>query len=544
MKVMLLIAAILMFSLNGFAKVKTQKKSSKDAYSFDIEVYYKLKFADREKYLKLYVDFVKEVDTEKQASHNSQFDLYRILFPTADAAYGKDYCLTGGVFYAPPCNDASRQKLFSEDIKVAFSGCASGNRCAAYFGLDASGNGLCYKNEGSATSECAKQSNDTTIQKLNQTLANRYDPKAIALQKALDQDLNQNNLIKKYCLDKSAKGPACKRLAAGVTNYNNKKGGTGTDTPPAEMGKGCGEAEAQALSKKENKVINPIWHKMLGMSAFSCGKPFEDRARNLGVCSLQTESPIPNVDRDLSSGNYDNLKAAINDLQNGREVKQNSDGWNSFTNYFGITPAEHKNIFCAKSSKEAWSAMKDHTKFSVNNPSNDANSQRRRDQFKKCFFDNIKEETVERNGVKEYQYLSKNHYDVCRFKEGQKFEPGSPRFNDLVANLAKYKGKMYFSDNRNGNCYALEKVSNNCSDIGDLRERQRSGLSCESDPNKTQGYFRLNPVHKSDSSATLTDGKTLFEKFAPFEYNCGENAKRCGADTDYKCVDERGNAVQ
>ncbi|MCC6137004.1 MAG: hypothetical protein IT287_00090, partial [Bdellovibrionaceae bacterium] len=240
------------------------------------------------------------------------------------------------------------------------------------------------------------------------------------------------------------------------------------------------------------------------------------------------------------------LKVAINDIQNGREVKPNTDGWISFTNYFGVTPVEFKNVFCSKSSEDAWKAMK--RPEMSNSQSSDPTSKRRRDEFKKCFYDNIEEKTVERDGVKSIQYVSKNHYDVCRFKDGQKFEPGSPRFTDIVANLGKYKGKMYFTDSSNGNCYALENVAGRCNEIGDLKERQRSmekkTLVCENDPNKAQGYFRLTPVHKSDSSATLVDGKTLFEKFAPYEYNCGSNPVRCGADTDYKCVDDRTGVTQ
>ena len=86
MKALLLVLTIFAFSVNSFAK--EQKKSPKGKYKFDINVYYKLKFPDRQKYLQLYVDFVKEIGKDGKIAHKADLDLMQLLFPTADAADG------------------------------------------------------------------------------------------------------------------------------------------------------------------------------------------------------------------------------------------------------------------------------------------------------------------------------------------------------------------------------------------------------------------------------------------------------------------------
>lgn len=551
MKAMLLILTILMFSVNGFAKTKVQKKSSKDAYKFDLNVYYKLKFPDRQKYLEMYVNFTKEVEAEMQAENKSRFDLYNLLFPTADAADAS--CNTGGIYYEPPCK-ALTSAQFPDDLKTAFSGCTSNNRCAAYWGLDSSGNGLCWKTEGkklgehNATGQCAAQSSPEAIQRLNQALANQYDAKSKALQKALDIDLNKNAGITKFCLDKASnkrKG-ACAKLAKGVEDFRNKAGGTGTDiTTNDQSGKGCTSAEAGAIDAVTRKATDPVWYKMLTMAAAGgCpgGVSYEEMVRKVGICEAYTGddgAARPNVEEDIR--NMDNLRNAIHAFQN-QKTPEKGDQWNSFTRYFGVTPDEFKDVLCLKTSGQVYGKVfgdNGSDKLGVNAHGGDGDMfKKRRANFKQCVKNNIKKETINSNGEQIDKFVSKDAGKVCRFK------PATANFDDILANPSKYKGKYFFSDNAGGNCYGLDRVSKNCHDIGDWTEKQTNKLFCTAADKgadgtvsmNQKGYFRLNPVHKSDNSVKLVDSENLSKNFMFYEYDCGSSV-RCTSENNY-CNDK------
>lgn len=542
MKAILLVLTILAFSVNGFAKGKSASVK-KSKYGFDWTVYYKLKFPDRQKYLQLYVEFVKELEAKNKVAANSEINLMNLIFPEAHAMkYGTDYCITGGIFYTPPCK-ALRSSEFPESIKPAFSGCTSGNRCAAYFGLDASGNGLCYKSESSATTECANQSNADAIQRLNTALANKYDPKSRALQTALDIDL-KNNLIDKACLSASTKGNSCKKLAAAVETYRAKAGITGT-TPPGtdimtgDTGKGCSDAELQAITKEKGMmgnrqgVAHPVWYQMLKMGGLACGRSMEEMQKTMGVCLTDPRVSLPNVASDIQA---DNLSAAIRLLENNRTSELTINQKDAFANYFGMNTDDFKKVFCSKTAGQAYQSG---NSLNYNIGAGGDAAKARREMFKGCLNSTIEKKTFNENGEKVDRYVSKNHYDVCRF------QPARARFEDIISNPDKFKGKYFFSDNTSGNCYGLDKVSRSCSDIGTLKERQNSKLYCSASETPAAGtistesnaYFRLEPVHKSDNMAAVADGASLTKNYTFYEYNCGSTTPACTSENNY-CNDK------
>lgn len=543
MKALLLVLTIFAFSVNSFAK--EQKKSPKGKYKFDINVYYKLKFPDRQKYLQLYVDFVKEIGKDGKIAQKADLDLMQLLFPTADAADG--VCLTGGIYYTPPCG-ALRSTEFPDEIKSVFSGCTSGNRCAAYFGLDASGNGLCYDTQDNATKECQGKSSPEAIQRLNGALANQFDPKARALQKALDIDL-KNDLIETHCLSKSSKKGACARLASAVETYRSKAGATGAAAPPDAGnlgGKGCIEAEVQALEstgKGAGKGLNRLWYQMLKSGAIACGAPsFTAMQQKMGVCEINDSDVVENVERDLRSGDYDNLLRALNTLENGKPVNARSDEWKSFTYYMGITPDEFKRVFCAKDTSAAAEAGLGVTKSAAGIGTEDfgkltiTDHTNRRDAFKNCVKEVFKKQTVDGADVKAI-YTSNRRNSVCQFKSA-KFDPA-----DITGNTAKYTGgKYYLSDNKTGQCYALERAGTDCNSMGNLTERQKGGVyDCKAKNGSTSlpTFYRLKPINGGDTSPIVKEGDALLSSFSFQEYDCGGNFKHCGIDNNY-CKDENG----
>lgn len=560
MKAMLLIVSILIFSLSGFAKTKAQRKYTKESFKFDQKVYYKLKFPDRAKYLGAYVKFVKEIEADKQAANKSTFDLYKLLFPTADAQIGVTHCLTGGIYYTPPCGTL-RETEFPASLKTVFAGCTSNNRCAAYFGLGADGNGFCYQNEGNATKQCADQSNPEAIGRLNNALANKYDAKSQALQTALNIDL-KNDLIAKECLDKGSQKGACGRLAASVAEYKKVAGGTGGAattadgvTPNDQMGKGCTQAEALAVAKATNTSTavgmahDTVWYKMLTMAAQGAcpgGVSIEDMMRKVGACQFSVvdrKQGTVDVEKDLR--NMDNLRAAVNNFVSGKNVEK-GDQLNNFTKYFGVTPDEFKKVFCAPTAGHVYAQVFGPQGNGSGGLQANSLGGDRRENLKYCVKTNIKKQSFNEQGQMVDRYTAQGA-KTCQFK------PASAKFDDMLANPSKYQGKYFFSDNINGNCYSLDKVSKSCADIGSLQERQNSKVYCSqgeapASPGtismNSVGYFRLKPVYKSDSSDRIATSNDIASQYMFFEYDCGSNFKQgCGIDNNY-CRDEQSGTVQ
>jgi hypothetical protein len=536
----ILLMFIFLLPLSGFAKTN-KTKYTKDSFKFDERVYYKLKFPDRVKYLKVFIDFAKEIDAPKKVS--SHFDIYRLIFPTADAVYGKDWCLTGGIYYAPPCEKLPATS-FSDDIKPAFSNCKNNNRCAAYFGVDSGGNGFCFTNEKSATTQCASQSSPKAIQDLNQLLANPTDAKAAAMKAALLKDLDSNDFIKKACLDNKTKKGSCEKLASAIATYKGKaeapNGPLGSDT----TGKGCNDAEAQAVNAAAGKSgkVNQHWYLMLKTAALACGTTYSAMTQKMGVC--ETEEPGVNVESDLRSGRYDQMRKALASLENKQSVTPMSDPWKQFTNYMGVTPDEMKKVFCAKSSGLAFKEAVGNDGvggLTLSAPGgNSEGFKDRRERFKSCVKSTIKKQTVnDRDDGSVDKYLSNRSHSACQFKKA------SARIEDIIANPSKYQsGKYYFSDNVAGNCYGLSKAASSCSGFsfnekrdaevnnactrGNEEEPAKAGISANAN-----GYLMLSPIHQDGTSKKIVDVKDISSGYAFYEYDCGSSFKHCVQDNDY-----------
>lgn len=572
MKNVLVLISILFLSFNVLAKSpgKTQgkskanvssKKYAKDAFKFDLRVYYKLKFPDRKKYLMAYVDFIRAVNSELQAKHEVELNLMRLLFPTADAQYGVDHCYTGGIYYplsesvSGSCGSGYKSTYFPEQLKAAFSGCTNNNRCAAYFGVDSSNNGFCFQTEGNATTECLNQSSPEAIDRLNQLLANKYDAKAIALQKAIELDLRNNNLIAKYCLDKTDKGGKCAKLSSTVAEFKNKIQSPTSSSITAgndQNGKGCAQAEIDAINaatgkakiadRGDAKKVSPIWYKMLTMGAQGAcpgGVFYDELVQKVGVCKQFSLSETPDVEADVR--NNDALRDAINVFSSGGTVAK-GDQWRTFTNYFGVNPEEFKKVICAKDTAtarvETLGVDGDPKKPGLlPNTFGGSGEQftKRRNQFKSCIADNIK---LEPDSKGESKWRSNADKNTCHFQQAfssNKIE--DTQILDMIDHPEKYKGKYYFADNTTGNCYSLEKATRTCNnEFASMQERSANSFVCPTGSGALEdySYFRLSPVHQTGYSDPIMTAKNFKQRFTAFRMDCGSAATApCNADNDY-----------
>lgn len=537
MKAFLLVLTILMFSVNGFAKGKS-KSAKQDAYKFDFQVYYKLKFPERKKYLEAYIKFAQQVEAQVHAEHKSEFDLFRLIFPTADASYGASYCFSGGIFYNPrdgkkkDCGPVPAELMTPPGTSSVMS-CPSGQtRCASYFGVDSSNNLLCWSGEERyATVSCGKKSSPEAVERLNQLMANRSSEKGQALNKLLDLELNKNDLIGKYCLERSNKGKGgCAALAKAVADYRKI---AGIAAPPeagdSVGGRGCADAEVQAI-ESAGKNINRVWYQLLKTGTTGCNAAaFQNMQQKMGVCEIGDSALNVDFERDLRSGQFTNLKKSLDNLAVGKNIDSRSDEWKSFTYYMGITPDEFKKIFCAKDTSEAATAALGLTQSAAAIGADNfgqiskEDHQNRRQAFKSCAQSVFKKQTIDGANVKPI-YTSNRSHSVCQFKTA------TFNVNDIIQNTGKYTGgKYFFSDNKTGQCYRLEQAGTNCGSIGSHAERSNSGVVCGANSGTTlPTYYKLTTIGGGDSStAIVKEGETLRSSFMFQEYDCGSTARHC-----------------
>lgn len=350
MKAMLLILTILMFSLNGFAKTKLRKV--KPQLKFTAEVYYKLSYQDRMKYLQAFIDIAVEMEKAKNktsASHKS-FDLYSLLFPSAEA--NGHVCLAGGIFFDRPAgvtNCDREMTTLPDSVRTAdaagspslasFYTCGPEKRCGSYFGVNTSGQGFCFTNFRSATSECqAASTAGNGVQNLASRLANcsANGPFCNTFRTAMTRDQEK---MAAYC-DAGRSAGACRRARETIASLTALTGGNpaaATPTPIMDATSGCSERDLQAMQGEAFGSIerqlgfernsDTLWMYMANMAQHACGT-YRDPQQILSVigvcqappaeaprCETETARLSDCIAADFSSGSISDFAGRVNRQQ-------------------------------------------------------------------------------------------------------------------------------------------------------------------------------------------------------------------------------------
>ncbi len=253
----LLLISMLFVQLPIFAEAKSASKSKvSDAnvkLKFDPKVYYRLSHKNRLKYLQIFSDLAVQMEkadkkNRKTADSDFYYDLQNLLFPRADAQ-ATVVCLNGGIFFDKPASAASCSAATTvpeastpSELSTFFT-CGAASRCAAYFGVDSAGQGFCFDNASSATSQCQAKSTAANGQtnlrdKLNNCSANQpmcgVFQRAMAMDSAkIDQYCNANRNTATYC--QTARTAATSMNVAAAT-FASAPGAT-----PLDATSGCSE---------------------------------------------------------------------------------------------------------------------------------------------------------------------------------------------------------------------------------------------------------------------------------------------------------------
>lgn len=331
MKAMLLILTILMFSLNGFAKVKTKK--IKPQLKFTSEVYYRLSHKNRIKYLQAFIDLAVQMEKDKKRlnAQNDSLDLYNLLFPSAEAT-GR-VCLAGGVFFEQPTgvSNCDREMTTLPDaVRTAdaagtpslasFYTCGAEKRCASYFGVNSSGQGFCFSTFRNATTECQTASAAANgTQNLAGRLANcgANADFCRVFRNAMTRDQER---MAAYC-DAGRSAGACRRAreaVAALTSAGVTPAGT-APSPVLDPTSGCSERDLQAIQGRElgsslerqlgfQRNADSMWMYLANIAQYACGghRDPQEILRTVGVC----EAPPAELPRCVSE--TQSLSSCIN----------------------------------------------------------------------------------------------------------------------------------------------------------------------------------------------------------------------------------------
>lgn len=311
MKAILLILTLCMIPMSGFAKGKRAKLPVR--MKFTPYVYYKLDHKGRIKYLNAFIEVAREADKKLRAEGKPEkfMDIFDFMIPHADAA--GNVCLLGGIYFDKPagvnnCNDVTKvpSDFQFNDLNsfyknsTATPNCKPENRCAAYFGVNSSGDGLCFKSAGNATSECYAESKKQDGVKnlasiLNNCSANQA--KCSAFQKAMAKEQEK---LSAYC-DAHSKSGACKKaketiasltgdaakVPAGVL-VDNKTGCT--DGNLGQMNADNPDSLAKQLNMKNG--VDPYWYQLARLGSLACDSSkkmsTEEIFKNVGVCEARS----------------------------------------------------------------------------------------------------------------------------------------------------------------------------------------------------------------------------------------------------------------
>jgi len=541
-KFLMMILMITFTMSPAFAKGQAKKVSS---LGFDKRVYYKLSFQERLKYLKAYVDFVVAMEKEgkKIAFHSDEKSvdeiLSELLIPKAFAATtscvaAKTCCLTGGIYYAPPCG-ALPGSMTSGGVDVVYS-CGVQNRCAIFFGVGSDGKGHCWSSEGSATTQCAGKSSDASIAELNKRLsACKMNQSAYTECKSymalMASDLENNPYIKEACVDRSSKRGACAKLAAAVSKATGIADGAITEKPgtPNIKGEGCSTVETALLNGTggDDSKKHAGWYELLKTAGLGCPQSSVPDMKTImaraGVCQVSATTPQHNVMDELRHPSRSNALDVFNKLQDPRnlgvvDMDANRAGWNSFADIFGLTPGEFKKVFCdSTTATDFHKALKE---LPDTPPSGAAVASERRKVLKAC------NEQTHQPSSSDPGRLVSNFDPSCRFKPAPAMS-----FDSLKSATANdFNNKYYFQDNVNGACYTLEKAvgSDACKSIGTPIERNASGITCPTTTGMPGtavtsggGYARLDNAIENDSMDRIIPEADVASKFTIYQWDCG-----------------------
>ncbi|MBY0383869.1 hypothetical protein K2X05_01810 [bacterium] len=560
MKYVLVLISILFLSFNVLAKSpgKTQGKSKanisakKMKIQFDPDVYYKLSPGKRSEYLQIFIDLSAKLEQlnakkdRKSAMHFFYNELQDILFPKADADTN-GVCLNGGIFfeYTGACPTEIPEAYRFSSLAPYYS-CGLNQRCAAYFGVDSSGQGFCYTNSSGATADCKSKSEaaggKAELQKLLASCAPTSSGATVASVTATanakcsafrDSMARDSANMARYCISDNSTTPWCQAAQESfnaVTSTAAASAGSTAVVPASEIGRGCTQAEVESINstlpKKQlqigpnstvdlSKKVDPLWHQLLVIgSSGGCsgGISYDNMLRRVGRC----QSPMASdIDVEAEKRNNDALNDAINMLTSGQEIK-NGDQLREFRDFFGISPTEFKSFFCASSTSGAMTAFGNRL-MKESSPGGSSDYKARRNRFKSCVSSSVK---LEANSAGEQVWRSNMSNNTCSFRPAV-----IPNIFSLITNPERYRGKIYFSEKGSMNCFGFESAR------ADGAARATPGTVAENVPS----FVQLAPLPGSSYRGQSISTTALNEKFTAYELSCSPSPdeRLCGIDNNY-----------
>lgn len=295
-------------TVNG-SKNKKAVDSAKFKLKFDTQVYYKLSHKNRLKYLQVFADLAVQAEkaqekNKKTASGNFYFELQKILFPVAEADGA--VCLNGGIFYERPSSGCG--SVIPESHRFAnltsYYTCGMEKRCAAYFGVDSSGQGFCYTSSAGATAECRDKSAAANGQSNLRDLLNNCSAnseKCSAFQQAMAADQAK---IEQFCAGDQNSRAYCQAARTSIANFTSTPGvlPTAPATAMLDATSGCSEVNMQAVTGSGfgtlqrqlgfDRNVDSYWMYLASMAQHACGtyKDMQQVLKVVGVCQAPSST--------------------------------------------------------------------------------------------------------------------------------------------------------------------------------------------------------------------------------------------------------------